>query len=346
MQSILHAVSRNKFGSINDIHRDLIQTALLAKGDEQEQLFGLARRKRTENFPHEKAEFRSVVEISNICRQKCKYCGMSYHSKRKRYTISHKELMDVVENIYYKGRKVLLLQSGENNSQRFIDLVCKCLEDIKYKFGDLTVILCMGNLSYHQYKLLRDSGADRYILKFETSNPDLYKQLKPGDSLQSRLEGLHHLIELGFDVGTGNIVGLPGQTIQDIINDLLFFAGFRLSMISSTVFIPGKDSHLRDMPMGDLDLTLNFMALVRIMYPEVLIPATSSLEKAGEGGQYRGLLAGANAVTVHDGTPERLKEHFPIYSADRFTPNETHIDGIVKRAGLNFPGKLHSNAQH
>ena len=130
------------------------------------------------------------------------------------------------------------------------------------------------------------------------------------------------------------MIGLPGQTLKDIVNDLKLVGKLGLAMASSSVFVPGEGSVYAGRPMGDLELTLNYMALMRIMYPGLLIPTTSALEKAGKGGQLRGLLAGANTVTVHDGTPAGTKKNFPIYSLERFTPDEKHIRAIVARAGL------------
>lgn len=327
----------------NGFDEDAVIKALLSRGEDQKRLFQLAGEKRSEYFPDEKVEVRSVIEVSNVCRQGCKYCGINHSSKDKRYVIGYEEIMGIVGHIYSKGRRVLMLQSGENNSQNYIDYICRCVAGIKQRFDDLIIILCLGNLHVDQYRQLRDAGAERYILKFETSNPSLYEKIKPGDSLKERIECLHQLIELGFEVGSGNITGLPGQTMEDIVRDLFFISGFSLSMVSCSVFIPGKGSAFCDEPPGDIDITLNFMALMRIMYPHTLIPTTSSLEKVRKGGQYLGLMAGANTVTVHDGTPPELKKHFPIYSADRFTPNEEYIRGIVSQAGLKFPGFLNEN---
>lgn len=320
-----------------DFKKEVLSTALLLRGEERERLFELARKKRREHFPAEEAEVRSVIEISNICRRRCNFCNINFYSKgRKRYLIGYEEIMKIAEHIYHKNRKVLLVQSGENGSQKYIDLVSKCVSNIKKRFNDLSVILCLGNLTRKQYSQLRKSGADRYILKFETSNPALYRQIKPDDSLQNRIACLDTLSELGFDTGTGNIIGLPGQSIGDIVDDLLFIRRFKLTMTSTSVFIPGEESSYRDKPAGDLDMTLNYMALLRIMYPQLLIPSTSSLEKRRRNGQYLGLMAGANAVTIHDGTPRELKRRFPIYSVNRFTPDEKRIRDIVRKAHLHF----------
>lgn len=322
-----------------DFRADVLYKALLFKGKDRSKLFRLARKKRTEYFPSGKVEVRSVIEISNVCQKKCNFCNINSYSKGKKYVIKYNEILKIVENIYRKGRKVILLQSGENGSSQYIDFVCKCIGGIKKRFKDLTIMLCLGNLSRNQYKELRKAGSERYILKFETSNSLLYKQIKPDDSLENRLECINTLIELGFDVGSGNIIGLPNQTIKDIVNDLLFIRNFKLAMLSTSVFIPGEDSNYWNKPMGDLNLTLNYMALMRILYPWALIPSTSSLEKARKDGQYLGLMAGANTATIHDGTPLELKKYFPIYSINRFTPDEKRIKDILTKAQLHFDNK-------
>lgn len=313
-----------------------LSEVLQFKGVEQKELFRLAREKRRLFFPDDAVEVRSVVEVSNICKQKCNYCAMNRCSDVQRYTIDKEELFGIARHVYGRGRRVLLLQSGENDSQSYIDHLCSCIDKIKQHCRDVIIILCLGKLNRNHYRQLREAGGDRYILKFETSNPVLYQRLKPGDSLDSRSEALYRLLELGFEVGSGNIVGLPGQTLPDLVNDLLFIAKFKLSMVSCTVFIPGKNTAFQGAPAGNIDLTLNFMALIRILYPHVRMPTTSSLEKVKQGGQYLGLMAGANTVTIHDGTPAELKKNYPIYSSDRFVPNEADIKKIVAQAGMKF----------
>ncbi|MFC2048820.1 radical SAM protein [Elusimicrobiota bacterium] len=317
-----------------DFDKNIIQTALQFRADAQKQLFSLARKKRSENSPQRKVEVRSVIEISNICVQNCNFCNINCQSKLKRYTITYEEFMRITEFLYQKGRRVLLIQSGENNTQKYIDFISKCIGDAKSRFSNLFIILCLGNLNYKQYRQLKIAGADRYINKFETSNPILYKKIKPKDSLEKRIECINMLSDLDFEVGSGNIVGFPGQTNQDLVEDLLFINQLRLSMISTSIFISGEDSNYSSEPHGDIDTTLNYMALMRILYPKMLIPSTSSLERAAKGGQYLGLMAGADTVTIHDGTPQHLKKSFPVYSINRFIPNEEHIKGIVKRANM------------
>ena len=142
------------------------------------------------------------------------------------------------------------------------------------------------------------------------------------------------LFRSGFRVGSGNIVGLPGQTLDDLLNDLNLAHELPLAMNSTTIFVPAENSDFANEPAGDPSRTLNMMALLRIMNPHRLMPTTSSLEKMMVDGQYLGLMAGANTVTIHDGTPEELQRHFPIYSAKRIRPQMDHFRDILLRAGM------------
>jgi len=252
----------------------------------------------------------------------------------KRYILDRDNIMRIVDTLYARKRRVLLLQSGENHAQSYIDFISRCVHIITKRFPDMTVILCMGSLEKKHYIQLYEAGARRYILKFETSNPMLYSRIKPDDTLVRRVECIHSLEDIGFEVGSGNIIGLPTQTLDDIVRDLLFIRTLKLTMVSTSVFIPGENSRYCNNSAGNVDLVLNYMALLRILYPHMLIPSTSSLETAKQNGQYGGLQAGANVVTVHDGTPGRLRKLFPIYSTHRFTPDRTYACRILKKAGL------------
>lgn len=318
-----------------DFSREILLAALQLRGREQEDLFSLARKRRDQHFPDRSVQVRSVIEISNICQQGCNFCNIGQRSDQ-RYTISREAFVEMASFLYAKGRRYLLIQSGENSSQKFVDHVTDCVGSLKNRFPDMTMILCLGNLPESHYRQLKEAGAESYILKFETSNALLYHELKPRDTLERRLSCIESLLRVGFKVGSGDMVGLPGQTRDDLINDLLLLGKYDLSMQSCTVFIPGESSKYCKEPMGDLDLTLNMLAVMRIMYPHRLMPTTSSLEKPRHDGQYLGLMAGANTVTYHDGTPEELKHLFPIYSIKRFTPQGEHLANIVHKAGLSL----------
>lgn len=312
----------------------VLSAALTLTGDSQKQLFHIAQLSRENRFPGREVQVRSVIEMSNICRQKCRYCIIGADNQQINYTLGVNEIVSLMDYLYKEGRRVILLQSGENNNPSFIDDVVKAVGTIKDKYEDLQIILCMGDLSQHDYRRLYDAGASNYILKFETSNSKLFSYCKPNDTLENRLECIETLIDIGYNVGSGNIVGLPGQTMQDIVSDLMLVHKLPLAMNSTTVFIPAENSVFENEPAGNPNVTLNMMALMRIMNPHRYMPTTSSLEKMILDGQYLGLLAGANTVTIHDGTPEHLQKFFPIYSTKRVLPQKEHFRDIISRAGL------------
>lgn len=317
-----------------DYSDQVLYDALQLKDNEQMEMFQLAQQRRLEHFPDNRAQARSVIEISNVCRQKCRYCAIGGKDQTKNYTLSAEQIEMLVDYLYNKGRRVVLLQSGENLNETFINDTILAISHIKKKHEDLRIILCMGDLSKEQYQALYDAGASDYILKFETSNEKLFAYCKPNDTLEHRLSCVKNLCEIGYRVGSGNIVGLPAQTLDDLIEDLKLIHKLPLGMNSATIFIPAENSDFAHEPAGDPIHTLNMMALMRIMNPHRLMPTTSSLEKLIPDGQYLGLLAGANTVTIHDGTPEELQQYFPIYSSKRIRPQIDHFMDILGRANM------------
>lgn len=317
---------------ILSLNNKVLKECLEYKGSQQEELFELARNVRDSGPFGNYVELRSVIEVSNICRQACKYC--SIWKNKNNYVLTGQEIFERVLYLANIGRRTFLLQSGEYAEQKFIDTLCSCCSEALKIYPDLKFILCLGNLSKKQYKQLKDSGVNRYILKFETGNPEHHKYCRPKDTLENRLECIQTLIDLGFQVGTGNIVGLPGQTLDDLVNDLILTTKFDISMVSATKFIPSENSEFKNEKGGDIDLTLNFIALLRILHPNCLIPTTSSLETKDKNGQLQGLLAGCNTVTIHDGTPKENESKYQIYSKKRFTPSENHCLNIITSAGM------------
>lgn len=320
----------NDILSLNPIK---LKECLLLEGEKQEELFELARYVRDLGPLGKKVELRSVIEVSNKCRQACRYCGIGKNSNNL-YTLTKNEILERIKLLADMGRRTFLIQSGEYVEQNFIDDICYCCSEALQLYPDIRIILCLGNLSKEQYKQLKSSGASRYILKFETGRADHHKFCRPKDTLQKRLECVQTLVDVGFKVGTGNIIGLPGQTIDDLVNDLILTTKFKLSMVSSTKFIPNESSEFKNEKSGDINLTLNFIALLRILHPDCLIPTTSSLQKENQNGQLLGLMAGCNTVTVHDGTPAKFRKSYPIYSDNRFTPAEQYCREIISAAGM------------
>ncbi|MEI8185258.1 MAG: radical SAM protein [Chlorobiaceae bacterium] len=319
-----------------DFSQHNLRSALLLNGTESAELGELARDTRDKFFPNKKVEVRSVIEISNICSQNCMYCNMGRNKLLKHYELTKDEITNIVEYIYKLGRRFILLQSGENSSDIFIGKIANTVYELKQLYPDIIIILCIGSLSYQQYNQLKSAGADRYILKFETSNEKLFSYIKPGDTLSRRLNCINDLISLGFNVGSGNITGIPGQSLDDIVEDLLLIHKLDLKMNSTTVFIPAENSAFSNYKPGNVNIALNMMAIMRIMNPLRLLPTTSSLEKVMKGGQLAGLNYGANTVTIHDGTPTNLKLLFPIYSTIRVMPECEYFIDIVNKANMIF----------
>lgn len=319
--------------SIKTLNREDIKQILQYKNEEQEELFSIARNIRNQGKFKNNVELRSVIELSNICAQNCRYCSMGKNGKSF-YTLSKETILNRIKFLADSGRRTFLLQSGENRNQKFIDDISYCCSEAVKLYPDIKLILCMGNLSKEQYRQLKESGASRYILKFETSDSEHHKFVRPTDTIQNRLECIKNLIDLGFQTGSGNIVGLPGQTLDNLTDDLILLNNLKLSMVSATKFIPNEFSEFKDYPMGDVNITLNFISVLRILKPDCLIPSTTSLSTGNENGQLKGLNAGCNTVTIHDGTPKEFEENFSIYSEKRFSPAEEYCREIIKKANL------------
>ena len=326
-------MSRNEIiSNIRSFKRDSIRQYLLSENENQQILFEAARSVREKSTFKNFVELRSVIELSNICSQKCRYCSMSKASSF--FRLKKEDILQKIKFLSDIGRKTFLLQSGENNNQGFIDDLSYCCQRAVELYPDIRIILCCGNLSKEQYKQLKEAGAKRYILKFETSNPEHHKFCRPSDTIENRLNCIKNLIDVGFETGSGNIVGLPKQTLDDLIDDLYCLKNLKLKMASTTKFIPNENSEFEKYPPGSINLTLNFLAILRILKPDCLIPATSSLETGSSNGQINGLMAGCNTLTIHDGTPSEVEKDYSIYSKERFIPKEQYCVDLIKKAGM------------
>jgi biotin synthase len=309
-----------------------IVDALRYRGRRQRELFSRARRVRDEVFAGS-VEARSVIEYSNVCRQECRFCGMHGSSAVTRYCMDTPGFLARFDRLYAKGRRVIMVQSGEFGPGVMFERLFGALKQARGKYRDCTIMCSFGNLETEQYERLRAIGIERYLLKFETSDPRLYREIKPSDSLRNRLAHIAALTRLGFQVSSGNITGLPGQTIESLADDIALLRKLDIPMCSTSVFIPNDRSQFAGAPPGDIDTALNFTAILRIACPRAIIPATSSLELVAPGGQMAGLMAGCNAVTLHDGTPRVQERKYVIYREKRFKPKDA-LFAAVARAGL------------
>lgn len=310
-----------------------IFSLLTVRGEQQQELLSRARAARHRNFGHQ-VVVRGVIEITDRCRVNCAYCPMRRENRSGGYAMDAEQIVAAAEAILKAGIRVVFLQGGE--TPETTKVVCQAMPEVKRLFaGRVQILLCLGEKSHEELALLKEKGADGYILKHETSDPALFHSLR-NRSLQSRLACLRTLLSLGYKVGTGNIVGLPGQSIESIARDILLPGQLGVHMTSCAPFIPARHTPLADQPAGDIDLTLNTLALMRLVHPEALIPTVSALEKLRPGGQVAGLNAGANVITVNF-TPDRERSVYRIYGAERFCVSLSHAASTLQQAGLHSP---------
>ena len=299
---------------------------------QNERLFRVADKIRKENVGDE-VHLRGLVEFSNICKCSCKYCGLRFQNKNlDRYRILKDEIIICVQNAVNLGYKTIVLQSGEDNFYSS-DKVCKIIREIK-KF-DVALTLSIGEKTYDEYKAYKQAGADRYLLRIETTDKTLYKKMHPKMSFENRVACLYNLKTLGYEVGTGCLVGLPEQTIDSLADDILFFKDLRADMIGIGPFLPNQNTPLANAKGGDFWLALKVMALTRIMLPDINIPATTAMETLHPNGRIIALKSGANVV-MPNVTPSKYRAKYEIY------PNKICINDSPDKCRGCIEGKIAS----
>jgi len=295
-------------------------------------LFKLADKVRAENVGDE-VHLRGLIEFSNICKNSCKYCGLRSSNKEiSRYRILKDEIIDCVRNASELGYKTIVLQSGEDeyyDRERIVEII----RAVK-KF-DTALTLSIGERSTEDYKAFKDAGADRYLIRIETTDRDLYKQMHPNMSFDNRLRCLNDLRKLGYEVGTGCLVGLPAQTLESLADDILFFKEIQADMVGIGPFIPHPQTPLANENAGSFMLALKVMALTRIMLPDINIPATTAMETLNPNGRIIALKSGANVV-MPNVTNKKYRAKYEIY------PNKICINDEPEKCRDCISGKIQS----
>ena len=282
---------------------------ILNDDTKNEWLFSLANSIRKE-FVGDEVHLRGLIEFSNICKRTCKYCGLRCENKNiERYRISPDDIIYYSKKAVEMGYKTIVLQSGED-SYYSTDIICHIIEQIK-KF-DVAITLSIGERSFEDYKAFRQSGADRYLLRIETTDKNLYKQMHPNMDFNNRLQCLKDLRSLGYEVGTGCLVGLPNQTIDSLADDILFFKEIDADMVGIGPFIPHPNTPLKDSTAGNFTLALKVMALTRVLLQNINIPATTAMETLNPNGRIIALQSGANVVMPNITTKE-YRAKYEIY---------------------------------
>lgn len=268
---------------------------------------------------------RGLIEFSNICKRNCLYCGLQSQNKFvNRYRLSKSEILDIAKKGVDDGFKTIVLQSGEDDFYT-TGMLCSIISDIK-ELG-AAVTLSIGEKTFEEYKAYKDAGADRFLLRIETTDENLYRKMHPYADFQNRKRCLYDLKKLGYETGTGCLVGLPGQTLDSLADDILFFKELDADMIGIGPFIPHPQTPLKNEQPGNLDLAVKVMAVTRILLKDINIPATTAMESLRKDGRLLALQSGANVV-MPNLTDEYHKKMYEIY------PNKVSVTRLELQENL------------
>ena len=256
---------------------------------------------------------RGLVEFTNYCKNNCYYCGIQGSNQHaNRYRLSKDEILSACENGYQLGYRSFVLQGGEDPHYSD-DVMVPIVSEIRKRYQDCAITLSLGERSKESYQKLYDAGADRYLLRHEAATPELYQKLHPESlSLENRIQCLWNLKEIGYAVGTGFMVGAPYQTVENLVDDLLFIQKLDPQMVGIGPFVPHHDTKFKDYPSGTVELTTYLTSILRLMNPHLLLPATTALGTSDPRGREKGILAGANVV-MPNLSPVAVRKDYSLY---------------------------------
>lgn len=307
---------------------DITRMLEACPGDETESLFAFADRTR-KHFVGDSVHIRGIIEFSNYCTRNCMYCGLRRDNRNLlRYRMTPDEIVAAAKNGILGGYRTIVLQSGEDPYYSASD-IARITEGIK-SCGDVAVTLSIGERTLSEYATMRSAGGDRFLLKHETADAELYLRLHPGASLETRLECLQNLKSLGFQVGSGFIVGLPGQDISTVAEDITLLKLLDCDMAGIGPFIPHPDTPLALHPPGDVMMTLKALAVTRLILPYANLPVTTALSTLRNDGRHLALSCGGNVIMPNI-TPAKYRELYEIYpdSASLRDPEDGGIREIA-----------------
>ena len=256
---------------------------------------------------------RGIVEFSNICKNNCYYCGIrAGNEKLDRYRLTEEDILECCRAGYSYGFRTFVLQSGEDLHYS-TEQMCRIISEIKSEFPECAVTLSIGEKTFEEYKAYKEAGADRYLLRHETANKAHYEKLHPEEmSWDNRMRCLSDLKKLGYQTGCGIMIGSPFQTVDCLVDDMIFMSEFSPEMIGLGPFLPHSDTPFKDEPKGSYDMTLYLISLCRLMLPRVLLPATTALGTICPRGREEGVLAGANVI-MPNLSPVSVRNKYMLY---------------------------------
>lgn len=272
---------------------------------------------------------RGLIEFTNYCKNDCYYCGIRRsNQKAERYRLTPEVILACCDAGYELGFRTFVLQGGED-SWWTDDKLCSLIAAIKENHPDCALTLSIGERSRDSYAALKQAGADRYLLRHETANECHYRRLHPPElKLENRIRCLYDLKDLGYQVGAGMMVGAPGQTLANLVEDLQFLHKLQPHMVGMGPFLRHRDTPFANEPDGSAELTLYLLSMVRLLLPKVLLPATTALGTALEGGRERGILHGANVV-MPNLSPADVRSKYLLYH-DKLATGAESANGLVQ----------------
>ena len=281
---------------------------------------------------------RGLIEISNICKNDCIYCGIRCSNKDcERYRLTKEDILSCCDEGYALGFRTFVMQGGED-PHFDDDLLCDIVSSIKQKYPDCAVTLSMGERSRESYERLFAAGADRYLLRHETADAEHYSKLHPSNmSLENRMRCLRDLKDIGFQTGCGFMVGSPYQTYAHIAKDLKFIEEFKPQMCGIGPFIPHKATPFASFAAGTVELTCYLLSIIRLIHPTILLPATTALGSIEEGGREKGILSGANVVMPNLSPMDNRKKYElynnKLYSSAESAQAKAELEERIKNIG-------------
>ena len=310
-------------------------TALITRESDDKDLFAAADAVRREHYGTD-VFLRGLIEFTNVCQNDCYYCGIrKSNAQAQRYRLTQEQILHSCENGYRMGFRTFVLQGGEDprNTDAW---VCSMVDKIKTAHPDCAVTLSIGEQSRASYQAYFDAGADRYLLRHETASDAHYRRLHPEEmSLANRKRCLFDLKDIGYQVGAGFMVGSPWQTPKELVADLRFLQELQPDMIGIGPFIPHHETPFADKQSGTLELTLRMLSILRLLFPYVLLPATTALGTISPIGRELGLKAGAN-VMMPNLTPTDARKHYDLYD------NKICMDEAAAKCRLCQEGRVRS----
>ena len=270
---------------------------------------------------------RGLIEISSFCRNNCYYCGLRRSNpSAERSRLSHKQIMECCEEGYNAGLRTFVLQGGEDG-QLTDEWLENIITDIRHTYPDAAITLSLGERCKESYERLYQAGATRYLLRHEAADKELYCSIHPAEmSYENRIACIENLKSIGYQTGMGMMIGVKGQSIDSLVQDLQFLERLQPQMIGIGPFIPHPATPYAKHPAGDIDKVLNAVAITRLLLPNALIPATTALSTLSAEGHRLGILAGANVI-MPNLSPADVRSKYAIYAGKAATGTEA-VEGI------------------